>query len=222
MATITIDSKTFGDWLRAMLCAASTDLTRAHLSCIRIETHGRTVRMIATDGHWMLCTERDIKPEDMTGKDAIVHLNREDAERIVKVLPKKGVVSFDADGNVTDARTTTVLGSFKPADVTFPPYEQVIPCSAPTKENERAHTHVASTLLAAVVKGFQLLRGDKRDIGLRIEYGMAELDPMLVTASIPDVTALAVVMPFRADDKHFGPLIARFRNEKADVKAAAE
>lgn len=212
MAIVTIDSKAFSHMLKAMLLAASTDETRAHLSCIRIETRGKDLRMVATDGHWLLAVDRTLEKDAILAADDVVHISREDATRLVKLLPRKGVVRVNLAGRVDDI-SGKQIGVFAVVDVTFPRYEQVIP-ECTHVDTARPPTYLGTDRLEAIAKAAALI-ADRKDTGLHIAYGATESDPCLGTFVSHDVAALFVIMPSRERHVDMGALVSRFTGRTA-------
>jgi len=218
----TFKTADFASNLKAALLAASDDTTRPHLSCIRIELTEGVARFIATNGHWLWVNETyyaEIVGTDDKGKkvlgtsDATIHVPADDVKRILKTL-EKGKKAESWDVVLDTSGTVSQLGrsiSFKPLDVVFPLYAQVIPAAVVASLEV---TTFDPAYIADITAAFLEVSNNRKKCGITIEASGGALDPAVWTSCTS--SALAVLMPFRGPDKASGAsLVARYRVARA-------
>lgn len=157
-----IDSVTF---------AMCQDETRFHLNGVYLETDGKQVRVVATDGHRLTLAQGQCiedEPGMPRSKGVIVH--GKGARELVKLLQTaEGKTSVCVDGERLFVRRGGWEIAIKLIDATYPPYEQVIP-----KDHKRVCTVERKPLIAAL-KRAKTLCTQTRGVKLTLESGKLRL-----------------------------------------------
>lgn len=213
--------------LKAALLAASTDITRANLNCVRIELAAGVARFVATNGHWMWLNEShysEVVGVDEKGKkllgdsSAIVHIGLTDARAILKNIEKgkkaqSWDVEVDTSGNVSQLGKTVL---FAPKAVAFPAYATVLPAAVPSSPGSKMTYD--PTYIADVTAAFAEVSSTDSAFGICFEPSGGELDPVVVTSDTS--SALALLMPRRLSRKPEGQaLLAKYRGKKQSKAA---
>lgn len=141
--------------------AASKDDTRAHLCGVKLESDGKTVRLVTTDGHRLSKSEFESTAgplEMLVPLKGISELKRlcEDAKKAGEAL-----VSVARGGGYAFFRSQRSQLSARLSDDQFPPYVKVIPSS------HQRRMVVARELLADAVTRVALVASDKSS-GIRL------------------------------------------------------
>lgn len=148
--------------LEAVIHAASTDETRAHVNAVRLEVHPATVRAVATDGNRLALAEKTI--EGGTPLETLLSLKG-------AIVLRDALRSGPADMLVIPGRTMGFeLGSTRieltASEAQFPPYQQVIPAESGVL------VRVAREALLAKMQGMTLAADDKvRGVLMRLTGG---------------------------------------------------
>lgn len=213
--------------LKAALLAACEDVTRPWMCCIRIELAADVARFVATNGHWLWCSEtnyREIIGVDALGKKehgtstATVMIPLADVKAILKGLDKgKKAAGWDVDldtsGNVSQLGKPITFAPVK--EDRFPPYAQVIPAVVVATKHAIAFD---PTYIGDVMAAFREVSSNPKSCGVVFEQTGGDLDPVVVTSD--KSTALAVLMPRRHAGKPQGAaMVARYRGEKSSKAA---
>jgi hypothetical protein len=216
----TFKTRDFVGNLKAALLAASDDFTRPNQNCIRVELEDKTARFVATNGHWLWINEAsysEVVGVDDKGKkifgtsSATIHISITSVKAILKWIDKGKKandrdVSLDTVGNVRQVGLSAPF-EFKPLDVTFPPYAQVIPATVTASKDVMTYD---PEYIVDVMAAFVEVASDP-NVGICFEHA-GELDPVVVTSD--KSSALAVLMPRRHPNKPAGAsLIAKYRAE---------
>lgn len=178
----TVDGEALGEMIESVNYAICKDQTRFHLAGILFEYDGVTARMVATDGHRLAKSQREL-PQLGTFSTKGVILREKACKEMGKLLAKSGTVEIGINGPLFScsrnaALVTTTITS-KMVDAQFPPYEQVIPTT-----NARRVTVDRERLLGAVERS-KALCSDAR--GLSLSLGGSIGTPSLeLIATHPD------------------------------------
>lgn len=155
--------------------ATCADETRFHLNGANLEIDGARWRMIATDGHRMAVSERDLVPLD--ARPVIVpRLALAQIRTLAADAGEDPVdVAIDAPWlRVAHGRHALLA---KLIDAQFPPWQQVVP------KEHRQSVVVSRLVLADAVKRCALMTSETRGIALEIEKGAA----LTLSADHPDL-----------------------------------
>jgi DNA polymerase-3 subunit beta len=164
--------KVQGAELRGMvdrtLFSVCNDETRFHLNGVYLESDGKRVRMVSTDGHRLSKVERELSGVPALSAGVII--------------PKKGLVemkrSLDAVAGACELaiktpyvflRADAITLAVKLIDSQFPPYEAVIP-----KQNDKT-VEVSRALLTDALKRAQLMSSETRGVKLAVEKGQLRI-----------------------------------------------
>lgn len=163
LALTGVDAAMFGAMLDAVSHAMCKDETRFHLNGVHFEYDGTRARCVATDGHRLVKSERDMPREgDFSHKGMIIPAKA--VAEIRKLLGKGtcqiGMVKHSGVEHfaVRFGGTTIVV---KPIDAQFPPYDQVIP-----KDNRRLVTVDRKALIGALERAALVCSGTR---GVKLE-----------------------------------------------------
>jgi DNA polymerase-3 subunit beta len=121
-----IPAQTLATLLARTLPSISQDTTRAHVNSLLLETDGKVIRAVSTDGHRL-----SIATEPLTeAKPGTTLIPRAAVEAVARMLPKDGnvIVHRDAHWVFFDLGGETRFAT-KTVDAAFPPYLQVVPKS---------------------------------------------------------------------------------------------
>lgn len=175
----------------------STDETRPHLCAVKIESGAASVRLVATDGHRLGIFEAPGAREGVGSHEAL--LSRAACESIVralKVQKRRRAPRFEWEhvGQRVTVRTDEGTLSFDALDVSFPPYQQVIPTieddekfCGPIGLNPR---YLADACDCAAPEGRGKLAG--------IKFRRAKpLDPIVIHSESSALRCTMIVMPMR-------------------------
>jgi hypothetical protein len=187
---ITMQREDFIATFGAVSLACSDDFTRPHLNSVRVAVENGKLIVQATDGCWAAQRITDA-PEGSFPCETLIPVSAvKEALRAAKGAKQTRTVMLDGAfiiGPVTLGYTAVVAS--------FPPFEQVFP--KPRAEKTGSEFAVADNYLAIAAKAFGLF-GSKKPVGIRIELGEGELDPLTLSSpSAPGFTV--VVMPFRCE-----------------------
>lgn len=151
------------EMLGQALESASNDITRAHLACVCLRSHKGVVRMLATNGHTGMVTERSIEFPDIAG-DAMI--SRASAEVIRKVLAEaKEPVQFAQKGRMVRLAIGDTSIVVRLSEPTFPPLEQVM------KIDPRYVLELAKGALLTSVKRVATVTNTAVGDGIAMEIG---------------------------------------------------
>ena len=225
---VTISSKA----LKAFLAHASKDATRPQLCAVLVEHHEDRTYLVATDGHrlaWldMPVFQRDVK-RTIPDKEVLHVIPRETLERacklgdVVTLTLGGAILAWGKAGKIGPARTLEATVPYTAAEVTFPPWRQVLPRGFRTEglpigypatmrvENARAESAegkgeelpnevaVAAFNPRYLADAATLAEVWNGKIAARFAPGTSALDPSVVYAQNPDLGNMGVViMPMR-------------------------
>ena len=163
----------------ALLIAAKKDI-RVYLNGVYFDFPNG--RLVATDGHVLLCAAID-----RVDRPAII-VDRDVLEVAVKGKPE-GNLSFGPDG-LASLKTPCAL-AFHPVDATYPAYERVIPTAL-----SGASGQFNPTILARAQKALNTAYGAAVDQLVHFASNGPECAGLMTKCGLD---ALVVIMPWRAD-----------------------
>jgi len=149
--------------LRQVMASISTDETRAHVNCARVELKGSSARMVSTDGHRLTLATATLPDKALPCVEAL--LSRAAAGILRKLLEE---VNPATDVSLRFASPSLVVSvgnvtfTTKLVDAAFPPYQQVVP--APRDVSYR----VARLPLLDMVKAVAIASDTH---GIRLTFG---------------------------------------------------
>ena len=225
---VTISSKA----LKAFMVHASKDSVRVNLNHVLVEHHEDRTYLVATDGHrlaWLdlPVLQRDVK-RTVPDKEVSHTIPREALDRacklgdVVTITLGGAILAWSKAHKITSARTLEATVPYTAAEVTFPPWREVmprgfrtegLPIAYPTTmrvENARAESakgkgeELPNEVAVAAFDPRYLadaatlaeVWGEKRAV--RFAPGTSALDPSTVYAENPDLGNMGVViMPMR-------------------------
>lgn len=172
---------------------SSKDETRLHLNCVHFD-NSRGVA-VSTDGHRLAIKFEKPWEDEPKGLDP-VNVPRAEVEAIAKGMNNYQRASFTVDGVTvyqSDEGESPIdyKRAVRVADVSFPPYRQVLPTSFPTK------TGVVG-VQAAYLKDAAMVAALAGRDGLGVEIVTSgELDPITICAGGLTGTFAVIIMPMR-------------------------
>lgn len=131
MNQITLNSR----WLKgAAICAATNDI-RYYLNGVLVDILAREVRIVATDGHFLVCLREETPKDDPDNVPAQVIIPGDvlKAMKPGKRLPAVLTYATNSLECTLDTFTGTAL-TFKAVDAKFPDYMRVLPAGQPSGE----------------------------------------------------------------------------------------
>jgi len=193
--------------LKSVSAFACKDETRFHLNGVFVELEGKTLTLVATDGHTLgraiVAVSADLS---VTKRTAL--LSASDVASILKATKGK---KADADQPTTitlsgprkeeSSKVLIVCGATslecRPIDAQFPPYRQVIP----TYDSEKRTPFVGFNP-AYMSRACDAITDFGRDayssLGAEIQFGANALDPIMIQFDGRELGSFtAVVMPMR-------------------------
>ncbi len=188
--------------LKAALRFVSSDESRPHIACLRIERHGREIRFMATDGFrmWMASAyEKDLRETHDP-----IHIARADAIRLAtKMLDKRGgeisiltCPNFDITVRQGDNVSTFKGVDLARKELEYPPFARFL-VPMVSESTPRLAISINGDYLADAAASFadicdaETLKKDGSCI--RIFPGASVYDP--VTVSAVNTPAIALIMP---------------------------
>jgi len=160
---VTLDGDLLASVLDAVMCAASDDDTRPHISGVLLEIEATTLRAVATDGHRLHLVQRAIEARELPSM----------------LVPRKAVstlrrlctsdVTIATDRRSLFATAGGVELSAKLVEEVFPPYAKVIP-------KKHAHElHVDRDALREALKRLGCVSGSHHGVRLVLSEGKVTL-----------------------------------------------
>lgn len=192
---------------------SSKDETRLHLNCVHFD-NSRGVA-VATDGH-RLAIKFEKPWEDEPKGLAPVNVPRAEVEAIAKGMNVYQRATFTVDGVTVyqgdDADCPIdYKRAVRVADVSFPPYRQVLPTAFPDK------TGVVG-VQAAYLKDAAMVAALAGRDGLGVEIVTSgELDPITICSASVVASFAVVIMPMRIGGKDQKQ--SRFHDMMAEIAA---
>jgi DNA polymerase-3 subunit beta len=166
-AWIGVDGRLLRDMLAQTAFAVSHDETRYALNGVLLVVKEKEVRMVATDGHRLALTAREL-PQAATPVSGIVP--RKAVQEIARVVAAGEEVQFAVSENQFLLRMPSVLVMARLIEGTFPNYEQVVP---------RAHPHrvlADRVALTAAVRRVSVLSEERtRPVKFTLSPGLLKL-----------------------------------------------
>jgi hypothetical protein len=217
--------------LRAARLFASEDETRPHLNCVRLEEVESALRLVATDGHTLWCSE--IPAVSASAPGAAWNVPHADTKKIVA----DAAVYRYAD-IVLDLERRTINGgeTHKQACEHFSPYQGVLPPVLPEAGGGRAIPDLDASYVTRTCEAFRhygaglapptLDRGTKAQKKESRDARRWYLSPSVTWRSFGDLepvvfyspkfpAAFAIVMPRRAlGGESIAPFLERVRRGK--------
>lgn len=179
--TYSLEVNTFHDMITKTAHAMSTDETRYNLNGVFLESvkggKGKSsLRLVATDGHRLAYTDREVKEKVKLEKGVIIP--RKGILECKKLLDGiEGSFTLKIDAKYVTVHRDNVTLIIRLIDGQFPPYQQVIP-----KQNKWVISTERIALLQAL-RRVQLVTTDRaRGVKFRLSPGHLE-----ITAKNPDV-----------------------------------
>ncbi|MCC6750511.1 MAG: DNA polymerase III subunit beta [Deltaproteobacteria bacterium] len=121
-----IDAATLAEMIGKTIISVSSDETRPHLSGIYLESDGKVIRMVSTDGHRLSKVEREVGSSPSLERGVIIP--RKGVLEIRRLLEAAhGTCDVGFAQNNVFVRSADVVLSVALVDAQFPPYQQVIP-----------------------------------------------------------------------------------------------
>lgn len=140
----------------------SGEQSRYTLNGAKFELHGRTARMVTTDGHRLAHIETTLDAEATASADVLIP--RKALTELVKLIGDANAdIAFWEDSNHLYFETGARLLVTRKFSGTFPNYEMVIP-----KDNTEIATFEAAALLAAIIRVSQMADERTRSINLTL------------------------------------------------------
>lgn len=148
--------------LEAVIHAASTDETRAHVNAVRLEVHPACVRAVATDGNRLALAEKTI--EGGTPVETLLSLK---GALVLRDALRSGPAEMQMiPGRVMGFELGTARYELTAVEATFPPYRQVMPAESGVV------VRLAREALLAKMQGMTLAADDKvRGVLMRLTGG---------------------------------------------------
>jgi DNA polymerase-3 subunit beta len=164
---VTLPADAFGDALRQVVRAASTDESRPILTGVLFTTEDSALRLVATDSYRLAV--RDVPGVSVLAADQKVLVPSRALNELVRVLPASGEITLrlgerEATFDVGEARLTTRL-----IEGEFPNYRQLIPSSYPNRVT------VAREALLDGIRRVKLLARDATPIRLGLSKETLDL-----------------------------------------------
>jgi len=147
---------------------------RYYLNGLLVETGGKTLRAVATDGHRLALAEKQL--EAKTGADRQVIVPRKGVLELNRLLDTEGKVSLVLGSNHLLVDLDGVRLTSKLIDGRFPDYQRVIPTKAPNV------IHADRELLRHALQRTGILSNEKYR-GVRLELGAGTVT---ISANNPD------------------------------------
>ena len=182
-----LDAVMLGQMIERTYFAVSTDEGRPHLNGALFEGDGKTLRMVATDGHRLSMTEQDVEQEKaISSFNMLVPLKA--IHELRKLLDEgPGDVEVGASGpnaffkrhlaGAGDGVESEVTMNVKLVDARFPPYQKVIPDSS-----EQA-VQIDRVPFLEAIRRASLISRDK-SVALRLAFDEGRVT---VTSDNPDI-----------------------------------
>lgn len=172
-AYVHVDTRGLARLITATKFSAATDDTRPHLNGALLESTGKILRMVTTDGHRLSKAEH----EGDHGKwQALIPLKGLD--RIAKLLDgTEETVGLAMHNGHLFLTTAGLTANVKLSDEKFPPYSKVIPSS------HKRRVVTAREALTGAIKRIALV-SDRNSGGIRFEL---EDGTLRITSESPDV-----------------------------------
>lgn len=150
---------------------ASRDVTRYHITHVKVSGHGESVEICATDGHMLTCvTVKDEELAPLLKRPQF--FNRDDLPGLKAIAKnwKHGVPVAEAGGKVVFGQGLTVTSSLVDA---YPELEQLWPKSI----DDRFSVSLNAEYLLAMAKAMQ--EGSRQKLNVRLSF-KGKLDPIIV------------------------------------------
>jgi DNA polymerase III subunit beta len=169
-----LDAGVLREMIDKTLFSVCNDETRFHLNGVLLESDGKRVRMVSTDGHRLSKVERDLPgtPALSAGiiipKKGLVELKKTlDGLTTAKVAVKTPYIFVSGEG---------VTLAVKLIESNFPPYDAVIP-----KDHNR-EAHIDRTALLDALKRAQLMSSETRGV----KFSLTD-DKLVIASDNPDL-----------------------------------
>jgi DNA polymerase-3 subunit beta len=164
---VTLPADAFGDALRQVVRAASTDESRPILTGVLFTTEEGALRLVATDSYRLAV--RDVPGVSVLAADQKVLVPSRALNELVRVLPASGEITLrlgerEATFEVGETRLTTRL-----IEGEFPNYRQLIPSSYPNRVT------VAREALLDGIRRVKLLARDATPVRLGLSKETLDL-----------------------------------------------
>lgn len=160
-----ISSEVFSEMIRKTMFAISTDETRYTYNGVYMETEGKILRMVATDGHRLALIERECPGVELK-EGVIVH--KKALGELVKLLAEvEGDVQITLKENHVVFRLGDLTLSARLIDGQFPNYKQVIP------EGNESRIQVDREQLVRALRRVSLLSSETRMV--KFSFGNSQL-----------------------------------------------
>lgn len=195
-AAAVIRCKTLRELLRKTSYATAKESSRYAINGVRMEIHGKQVRVIATDGRRLAMAESQIEsdapPADM---GAILPINS--TNLLADILDAATAVDGE-DATVTvrltemqaEFQTKSAIVSTQLVEGTYPNYRDVIP-----KDNEKKIEFSVAELVSAVRRASLLVTEDSRSVRMCFEA-----DKLTLSSVVAEIGKTEVRMPCRYSD----------------------
>ncbi|MDA0999749.1 MAG: DNA polymerase III subunit beta [bacterium] len=160
-----LSSEVFLEMIRKTMFAISTDETRYTYNGVYMETEGKNLRLVATDGHRLALIEREC-PGVVLKEGVIVH--KKALGELVKLLAEvEGDVQIALKGSHVIFRMGDLELSARLIDGQFPNYKQVIP------EGNESRIQVDREQLVHALRRVSLLSSETRMV--KFVFGEGQL-----------------------------------------------
>jgi len=172
----TVSAESLSTLIARTLYSVSLDQTRQHLTGVRVESEGDTIRMVSTDGH-RLSKAEEVVPGGWP-LDTPILVPRKGIAELKKMLDgsEQGCSLMVSDG-VLFARVGNSALSIRLLDSEFPPYEKVIPATTEKR------VVVDRVQLIEALKRVALMAEDRTN-GVRMKL---EADRLVIESDNPEL-----------------------------------
>ena len=161
--TIDVDQGTLGELLDKTHFSMAQQDVRYYLNGLLIETGGKHLRAVATDGHRLALCQAELKGGKMEEKQVIVP--RKGVLELQRLLSGEGQVSLALGNNHIRIQLDGIRFTSKLIDGRFPEYERVIPKNpgnelVADRETLKAALHRTAILSNEKYRGIRLMLRD--------------------------------------------------------------
>lgn len=172
-AYVTVDAGALRGMLAATVHSICNDETRFHLNGVLVESDGKTLRMVSTDGHRLAKADRKLKGPKLA---AGVIVPKKGVLELRKLLDGAKEVELAIRSPFLFVKRAESMLAVKLIDAQFPPYGQVIP------KDHATRSVVSREALLGALRRCQLMASKTR--GVKFEFAEAVVK---ISADRPDV-----------------------------------